>query len=285
LPAGPGGQGGGPTPAPTSSGSPTASPAPTASAHATATPTAPPTPAPTVPPTAPPTATPAPTAPPTAPPTATPGPSAKTISPGEGYIIGTDDQFNPTDGDTATGGQGQAVDGITCDKVMFSNYHVHVYVGILVNGQQIAIPDGMGMENPQPDATYQGIPNWTTYATCFYHIHTHDASGIVHLEDPNPTGVPVSGWIFTLGNVMDVWGQTLNALQFGPYAGPVQVVTSGQVYRGGTPAGFVSAGTYSVWNGDPNQIPLYSHEVIWIEVGANNPPPNKLPNIEYVQEY
>src|ERR1700682_1934338 len=60
----------------------------------------------------------------------TPKPSPPTIYTSPGKIRGLDDQFTPIDGDTATGGSGQPVDGITCQKTMSNNYHVHVYVAL-----------------------------------------------------------------------------------------------------------------------------------------------------------
>lgn len=61
-----------------------------------------------------------------------------------------------------------------------SNYHVHAFVGIIVNGKQIALPDGLGMKSPGADSG--GV---TSTASCFYYLHTHEASGVVHIEDPS----------------------------------------------------------------------------------------------------
>lgn len=211
--------------------------------------------------------------------TPTPKPSPPTIYTGPGKIRGLDDQFTPIDGDTPTGGSGQPVDGITCQKTMSNNYHVHVYVAVYVNGVHYALPDTIGMKHPQiepPDG-------FTKYAYCFYDLHTHDASGYVHVESVDPNHVPITGSIYTLQNLFDVWGITVNANQVGQFTGPVQVVTSGQVYRGGPHNAVVYRSMYTPWVGDPNTIPLYSHEVIFLEVGPNYPP--ILPNVIFYSEF
>jgi hypothetical protein len=209
----------------------------------------------------------------------TPQPSPPTIFTSPGKIRGLDDQFSPVDGDTLTGGSGQPIDGITCQKTMSNNYHVHVYVGIYVNGVHYALPDTIGMKHPQiepPDG-------FTKYANCFYDLHTHDASGYVHVESIDPNHVPIQGTIYTLQNLFDVWGITVNANQVGQFTGPVQVVTSGQVYRGGPDNAVVYRSMYSTWTGDPNTIPLYSHEVIFLMVGPTYP--TILPNVVFYSEY
>ena len=211
----------------------------------------------------------------------TPPPVRPNIWTEPGAIKGLDDQFTPPDGDTATGGTGQVVDGISCQPTMSRNYHVHVYVGVWVNGTHYALPDTIGMKHPQIEP-----PNgFTKYAHCFYDLHTHDASGILHVESTDPNHVPITGTIYNTQNLFDVWGITVNANQVGQFTGPVQVVTSGQVYRGGPHNAVVYRSMYTTWLGDPNAIPLYSHEVIWLEVGPTYPDPSTLPNIIFYSEF
>lgn len=227
-----------------------------------------------------------------------------------GNPVGLDDQFNnpynsapgrdPGDGDTANGGHGATVDGVTCDTSMSSNYHVHFFIGLFVNGTEIAIPDGTGMVEPNGEGTFNGAPNWTEYASvpdpnnpgkripgCYYHLHTHDATGVVHVEDPNPLNAPVTASLYTLRAYLDIFGVQLSPFGFGQYSGPVQIVTSGQQYRGGG-KGYVYSNTYRYFDmssGDPNDMPIYSHEVIWIMVGSGNPNIDQLPNIKFSEEY
>ena len=282
-----------------------------------------PSPAPTMNPTHAPTATPPPTPTPKPPPTptptpsstATPPPSQITLQVGNGSINGLDDQIkssaknthnNTGEGDLTGsdpgalpqgGGQGADVDGIQSATSMSDNYHVHAFVGIMVNGQEIALPDGIGMVNPfgdfqATDSCTGGTPNFECYADAFYYIHTHDASGAVHMESPTPVCGKAANYanncdmsLFTLGNVLDIWGISLTANNFGPYSGPVSVYTSPLKYNPCNSTGnacYTPSNTYSLYTaGDPHGIPLYSHTVVWIVVGSQPARPADLPNIEW----
>lgn len=218
-----------------------------------------------------------------------PGASTQTNVTTEGATFGTPDEFTPNVGDTSSGGQGQTVDGISCDPTMSNNYHVHVYLGLFVNGSQVALPAGVGMNNPgafgSGDPSYPGFIN---SASCFYHIHIHDQSGIVHIEDPDPNAVPITGSLYTLQNLFDIWGITVNSGQFGPFSGggtPLRVFTTGQVFRGdcdSTATCTVPATDLTYYGDNPSSIPMYSHEVIFVEVGPTWP--TTLPNIQFYTE-
>ncbi len=194
----------------------------------------------------------------------------------------------------AGGGQGNAVDGIPCQTSMPGNYHVHAYLGIYANGQPIAVPDGIGMVNPNLESPAgapgtDGFPNQTIYADCFYFMHTHDASGMMHLEADSPTcGIaanykpPCNMSIFTFGNLLDIWGVSISANNFGPFNGPVTIYTTplSGISQCGSPC-YTPSNTYSLYTGDPRAINLYSHTVIWILVGSGNPTGASLPNVEW----
>jgi hypothetical protein len=210
----------------------------------------------------------------------------------------------PGDADATAqgGGQGTVVDagetfpwgdGIPPAKSMSHEYHVHAFLGLMVNGQEIAIPDGVGMVNPGGDADPTnpctgGAPNFECYADWFYYIHTHDPSGAIHLEAPTPTCGAASNFtvacnmsLFTLGNVLDVWGISMSATNFGHFTGPVSVYTSPQKYTTcGNPC-YTPSNQYSLYTGDPRAIQLFSHSVIWIVVGTQPDRPASLPNVEW----
>jgi hypothetical protein len=202
--------------------------------------------------------------------------SVPTIVTWYGAITGLDNHFSPVDGDAAAGGKGQAVDGITCDPTMSNDYHVHVWIGIFVSGIHYATPDVIGMKNPGPE-----VRGGTLNAGCYYALHTHDASGIIHIESPVLASVKSSQ--YRSKAAFDIWGITVNPLQVGPFSGPVTVYTSGQVYRGSWNKGLIPASLYTRWNGDPNEIPLYSHEVIFLLVGPTYP--TQLPNVQFYTEF
>ena len=197
-------------------------------------------------------------------------------------VNGLDGQFSTPVGDTPSGGHGplgNTIDQAQCQQTMSDNYHIHVFVGIYVNGTEYALPRGIGVVEPvNPN---DGSINYATQ--CFYFSHTHDSTGVVHIEDPNVGGLTVQQSGYTLQTLFDVWGITVNSSQFGQFMGPVQVYTSGQQYRGGGPDTTVPENTLQPWIGDPNQIPLYSHEVIWFLVGPNYP--TQLPAVHFFEEY
>jgi hypothetical protein len=146
-------------------------------------------------------------------------------------------------GDTRIGGTGAPVDGITCDTMEGSVYHVHSHLALFVNGTQIAIPQYIGVV---PSAI--GTP-------CLYWLHTHDAEGIIHIESPefaSPSGGP-----FTLGNLFDIWGWPLDANNIAHFQGPVTA--------------YVNGGKY---DGDPRTIPLGPHQLITLEIGQPVTPPS-----------
>ena len=207
-------------------------------------------------------------------PTPTPGPTPKGIAMSPGEIVGEDNLFTPPDADTASGGQSQTVDGIPCNPTMFNNYHVHVYVGLYVNGKQVAIPDQIGMFQPGPPQD-----GYTDTATCFYYVHTHDASGLIHLESPESADVSAS--LFTLQNLFDVWGMNVGPNNFGPFTGAVRIFI-GRAKLGTTT---VSPSSYTEYLGDPNAIALYSHQAIWFEVGPPYYTPPYIPKIVFYNEY
>jgi hypothetical protein len=207
---------------------------------------------------------------------ATPAPGSTlppTVLLHQGGVDGEADQFSPARGDTSSGGNGATVDGITCAPTMVDNqFHVHSYVGLIVDGRWIAVPDSIGMD--QPGALVNGFVN---SAHCFYAVHTHDASGMIHQEAASK--MPESGSLFTLKNLFDIWGQTLTTDGFGPYPGVVHVFVAKPALRA------TYATNYSEFTGDPNTIKLYSHEAVWIEVGSPEITAAKLPPVRFYTEY
>lgn len=181
--------------------------------------------------------------------------------------------FTPANGDTASGGNSQTVDGVPCLSSMPSSYHVHPLLALYVNGSQVAIPYALGMY--QPGAPSGGFVNT---ATCFYYLHTHDSSGIIHVEDPSAT--PISQSIYTLKTFLDIWGITAGPNNFGPFNGPVEVFTSGAMEQPGLT---VNASQLSYAGNDPNVVPLYSHEYIVVEVGPTYPA--SLPNVQFYEQH
>jgi hypothetical protein len=153
-----------------------------------------------------------------------------------------------------------------------TTYHVHAYIGILVNGLQVAVPDQIGLYEPGPISD-----GYTSTAHCYYYLHTHDATGMIHIE--SPSSVPLSSTLYTLQNVLDVWGITVGPDNVGPFNGQVRAFVAT------VPLKTLTAQNYSEYTGNPNAIALYSHEAIWLEVGPTYVLPPELPAVTFYTEY
>jgi hypothetical protein len=111
--------------------------------------------------------------------------------------------------------------------------HTHEHLDLFVDGRPVTVPANIGIN------TTQGFLS---------PLHTHDASGIIHVESPVLA-------IFTLGQVFDVWGVALSRSCLGGACQPA-----------GEPlAAFVNGHSYG---GNPRDIVLAAHEEICICVGS-----------------
>ena len=69
--------------------------------------------------------------------------------------------------------------------------HIHPYLQIVINGQNVAVPADVGIVRS---------------GSCFEPIHTHDTSGIVHVESPNTSTQ------YTLSEFFQIWNATYHAV-------------------------------------------------------------------------
>jgi len=173
--------------------------------------------------------------------TPTPGPNAKAkaVQIVDGGSIGKPAFAR---GDSTGGGNGQPVDGIKCETSEQVTMHVHAHLAIYDKGVQIQVPQYLGFGQVTP--------------LCLYWLHTHDATGLIHVEAPDFTAP--NGGPYTLGMLFDIWGETLSRTQVARYSGPVTAFVNGTKYEG-----------------DLKAIPLAAHQQITLEVGTPIvPPPN-----------
>ena len=143
-------------------------------------------------------------------------------------------------GNTPEGGQGQPISGVSCISGP-APHHLHAHVSLFVRGEQIAIPAGVGITNPAVTNGYVGFDP----TECFYEIHTHDATGIVHLHANAAQSRPL-----TLGNLFGVWGRTLSRDDVAGNTGSVIAYVNQQLY-----------------SGDLGSIVLSNHTQVTLEVG------------------
>jgi len=127
-------------------------------------------------------------------------------------------------------------------------YHVHSHLSIFLNGEQLAVPSHIGIVETSP----------TTH--CNYSTHTHDHTGMLHVEAPAPG-------LFTLGQIFAIWGQPLSYTDIAGIS-DVPVV----VY-------ITDNGVTTQYTGDLSTIELLSHREITIQLGT---PITEIPSYTWV---
>ena len=80
---------------------------------------------------------------------------------------------------------------------------------IMIEGRQVEIPSAIGIRDPRFD---RGL---AVGGSCFEPLHTHDTSGIIHIEGPDPNRQ------YTLGDFFAVWSATYPTIEIGGTTFPV----------------------------------------------------------------
>jgi hypothetical protein len=140
------------------------------------------------------------------------------------------------------------VDGISCSSTEQLVFHIHVHLAVYVNGALKLLPPGVGIGPPLQFQQASAGP-FVGSGSCFSWLHTHDSTGVIHIESPVQR-------VYTLGNFFDIWGQPLSTTQVGPAQGAVTATVNGIPFTG-----------------DPRAIPLVAHNVIQLDVGSTVPAP------------
>jgi len=121
--------------------------------------------------------------------------------------------------------------------------HIHQHLDLLINGQTVSVPADIGINTAQ-----------NFIAT----IHTHDTTGIVHVESPTVQS-------FYLGQFFDVWGVKFTQSCIGSYCSNASNALT--VYVNGTKQ-----------TGDPRTIKLDAHQEIAIVYGPIGQTPPTIPS-------
>jgi hypothetical protein len=116
--------------------------------------------------------------------------------------------------------------------------HIHQHLDIFVNGKKEPVPANIGIYDGQ-------------FLT---ELHTHDATGIMHVESPTKR-------TFDLAQFMGVWGVRFTSSCIGGYC---KELTPWRVYVNGKP-----------YAGDPRALQLKAHQEIVFVIGT---PPAKIPS-------
>lgn len=123
--------------------------------------------------------------------------------------------------------------------------HIHPHLDIFVNGQQLPIPADIGLTGSL------GSP-----------LHTHDATGVIHVESAS------ANRLFNLGQFFGVWGVRFTPTCIGGYcASGDQTI---RVFVDGTP-----------FNGDPRSVVLKDQEQIVLTFGTKAQVPDPLPTYDF----
>ena len=123
------------------------------------------------------------------------------------------------------------IDGIQCQSMEGAAMHIHAHLDLFVNNRSIPVPSNVGI-----------------LKSCLFWLHTHDGSGIIHIEAPTKRE-------FTLGNFFSVWDRTFGSNTIGNQT-PI-VYVNGQLYEG-----------------DYRSVKLNKHDSIVLEIDSTIPPKN-----------
>jgi len=155
--------------------------------------------------------------------------------------------------------------GLTPATREFFDYHVHAHLDVFVNGHQITIPGGIGIDITDPAVRhsvtygapgYGGVPPTGCPRPCISPLHTHFADGVIHIEARTRTQA-----LFTLGRLFTEWGVPLTSSCVANYCRPG---TDWVVYTSGKRV-----------SGNPGDVPLLDHEEIAVVIGT---PPQHIPS-------
>jgi hypothetical protein len=113
--------------------------------------------------------------------------------------------------------------------------HIHAHLDVFVNGKRVAVPALVGIN---PAAGY------------LTELHTHDASGVIHIEAQKKGD-------YTLGQFMAEWGVFLNSRCLGAYCDGFKWYVNGEQQTG-----------------NPQNLVLKAHQEVAFVVGK---PPKEIP--------
>jgi hypothetical protein len=144
--------------------------------------------------------------------------------------------------DTTANSLYAAVDGVSCDQGEHTDFHVHAHLSLYINGSQVQVPQSIGIAPDQ---------------SCYYWVHTHDTSGVIHIEAPGQDN-------YKLGTFFKIWSQRFPQLG---YPAQLDSISDWQVYVNGKP-----------YTGDFRQITLDAHTLITMAYKTPNVKPDTVYN-------
>ena len=120
--------------------------------------------------------------------------------------------------------------------------HIHQHLDLYVDGRKVTVPAGIGIDP----------------AVGYAPLHTHDPSGVIHVESPTVRS-------YTLGKFFAVWGVRFTPSCLGGYCAgggrQLRVYVDGRLYRG-----------------DPANLVLASHQELVVAYGTPAELPSPIPS-------
>jgi hypothetical protein len=120
--------------------------------------------------------------------------------------------------------------------------HIHQHLDLYVDGHKVVVPAGIGIDP----------------AVGYAPLHTHDPSGVVHVESPTLR-------TYTLGQFFAVWGVRLTPSCLGGYCAgggrQLRVFVDGRAYQG-----------------DPTTLVLAAHQELVVAFGTAAQLPSPVPS-------
>jgi hypothetical protein len=121
--------------------------------------------------------------------------------------------------------------------------HIHQHLDVFVSGKPASVPAGIGID---PGGNFISP------------LHTHDDSGVMHVESPTKT-------TFTLGQFFGVWGIPLTSTRLGGLK-----IGSGKLLRA-----YVNGKPFTR---DPGSIQLAAHQELVVAYGTKAQMPTSVPS-------
>jgi hypothetical protein len=117
--------------------------------------------------------------------------------------------------------------------------HYHAHLDVVIDGKSVTVPGGLGIDVTGPK---------------FSPLHTHDTTGIIHIESATHTQ-------YTLGELFTEWNVRLTPACVGDFCN-------------GTDRQMIVAVNNQAFTGDPATIVLATHQEIVIWSASPGTPPN-----------
>ncbi|WP_052889793.1 hypothetical protein [Thermogemmatispora carboxidivorans] len=134
------------------------------------------------------------------------------------------------------------VDQVYCDASEQVAVHYHAHLSIYINGQPVQLPANTGIASD-----------------CIYWLHTHDTTGVIHIEAPQNER-------FTLGQFFDIWKNEFAELGSG-FPSQLDQASGWSVYVDGKP-----------YQGDFHSLQLQAHELITLAYNSPHVQPDTVYN-------